>query len=111
MYNVFCSTRLLGVMDLSQIKPLEDNILIEPLEKETMTASGIVIPDTAKEKPQQGKVLAVGPGKKNEEGRIISVEVKVGQMVLYKKWGGNEIKVSGKEYLVVKNDDVLAVIE
>ena len=98
-------------MELNQIKPLEDNILIEPLEKETMTAGGIVIPDTAKEKPQQGKILALGPGKKDEDGKIISLDLRIGQTVLYKKWGGNEIKVSGKEYLIVKSEDILAVID
>ncbi|MCL5003879.1 MAG: co-chaperone GroES [Patescibacteria group bacterium] len=98
-------------MELNQIKPLEDNILVEPLEKETTTASGIVIPDTAKEKPQQGKVLAVGAGKRDDEGKVIPLDVKVGQTILYKKWGGSEIKVEGKEYLIVKSDDILAVIE
>lgn len=98
-------------MEANQIKPIEDNILIEPLERETMTASGIVIPDSVKEKPQQGKVLAVGPGKKNDEGQIVSMEIKVGQVVLYKKWGGNEVKASGKEYLIIRSEDVLAVIE
>lgn len=98
-------------MELSQIKPLEDNILIEPLEKETMTASGIVIPDTAKEKPQQGRVLAAGPGKRDEEGKLTIMAVTVGQTVLYKKWGGSELKVGGKEYLIVKSEDILAVIE
>lgn len=98
-------------MEASQIKPVEDNILIEPLERETTTASGIVIPDSVKEKPQQGKVLAVGPGKKDDEGRLITVDIKVGSVVLYKKWGGNEIKASGKEYLIIRSEDVLAVIE
>lgn len=98
-------------MELSQIKPLEDNILIEPLEKETVTASGIVIPDTAKEKPQQGRVLAAGPGKRDEEGKLTIMAVTVGQTVLYKKWGGSELKVGGKEYLIVKSEDILAVIE
>lgn len=99
------------IMDLGQIRPLEDNILIEPLEKETVTASGIVIPDTAKEKPQQGKVLAVGAGKRDEAGKIVPMTVEVGQTVLYKKWGGNELKIAGKEYLIVKSEDILAVIE
>lgn len=98
-------------MELLQIKPLEDNILIEPLERETVTAGGIVIPDTAKEKPQQGKVVAVGLGKLDEEGKLLPMLVKVGQTVLYKKWGGNEIKVGGKDCLIVKSEDILAVIE
>lgn len=98
-------------MEVTQIKPTGDNILIEPLERETTTASGIVIPDTAKEKPQQGKVLAVGSGKRDEKGNLIPMDVKVGQIVLYKKWGGNEVKVGNKEYLIIKGEDVMAVIE
>ena len=91
------------------IKPLADYILIEPLEKEQTTPSGIVIPDTAKEKPQEGKVVAVGPGRL-EEGKRIKLEVKKGDTVIYKKWGGNEVKVDGKEMLLVKEEDVLAII-
>ncbi len=98
-------------MDLLKVRPLEDNILIEPLEREQRSASGIVIPDTSKEKPQEGKVMAVGPGKVTEDGKVLVPSVKVGDRVLYKKWGGSEIKVGGKEYLMVKSDDVLAVIE
>lgn len=92
-----------------KIEPLGDNVLIEPLESETKTASGIVIPDTAKEKPQQGRVAAVGPGRV-EEGKHIKMAVKKGDKVMYKKWGGNEIKVEGKEMLLVKEEDILAVI-
>ena len=98
-------------MDLLKVRPLEDNMLIEPLEREQRSASGIVIPDTSKEKPQEGKVVAVGPGKVTEDGKVLTLSVKVGDKVLYKKWGGNEIKVGGKEYLMVKSDDVLAVVE
>lgn len=98
-------------MEITKIKPLEDNIVIEPLERELRSASGIVIPDTSKEKPQEGLVVAVGPGKTNDEGKVMPLSVKTGDRVLYKKWGGNEIKVSGKEYLVVKSDDVLAIVE
>lgn len=98
-------------MEVTQIKPTGDNILIEPLERETTTASGIVIPDTAKEKPQQGKVLAVGSGKRDEEGHLLPMDVKPGQIILYKKWGGNEVKVGNKEYLIIKSEDVMAVIE
>jgi len=92
------------------LKPLADNILIEPLQAEQKTASGILIPDTAKEKPQQGRVVAVGPGKVSEEGKIIAPSVKVGDTVLYKKWGGNDVKVNGKEMLIVKEEDILAII-
>lgn len=93
-----------------KVKPLGDNVLIEPLESETKTTGGIVIPDTAKEKPQQGKVIAVGPGR-IEEGKHIKISVKEGDKVMYKKWGGNEIKVGGKELLIVKEEDILAIIE
>lgn len=98
-------------MELAKIKPIEDNILIEPFERELRSASGIVIPDTSKEKPQEGKVVAIGPGKTTDEGKIIGVKVRIGDRVIYKKWGGNEIKIEGKEYLMVKNDDIMAVIE
>lgn len=91
------------------IKPLSDNILIEPVEKEQKTPSGIVIPDTAKEKPQEGKVIAAGPGR-TEEGKRVPLGVKVGDKVLYKKWGGNEIKLEGKEYLFIKEEDLLAIL-
>jgi len=92
------------------VKPLLDNILIEPLEKERKTASGIVIPDSAKEKPQEGKVVAVGPGKFVESGQMVKPAVKVGDLVLYKKWGGNEVKIEGKDYLIVKEEDILATL-
>jgi chaperonin GroES len=87
------------------IKPLADRVLIEPKEAETKTASGIYIPDTAKEKPQQGKVIAVGPGKKDEP-----MEVKVGDVVLYGKYAGTEVTVEDKKYLIVKQSDILAIL-
>ena len=96
---------------IEKIKPLSDYLLIEPLEKETVLPSGIVVPDTAKDKPSEGKVLAVGSGKKDEKGNLIPVQVSVGSVVMYKKWGGTEIKAEGKELLLVKEEDVLAVIE
>ncbi|HLD96171.1 MAG TPA: co-chaperone GroES [Patescibacteria group bacterium] len=93
------------------IRPLLDNVLIEPMEREQQLPSGIVIPDTAKEKPQEGKVVAVGPGKM-EKGELVKIDVKVGDRVLYKRYGGDEIKdMEGKEYLMVSADDILAVIE
>ena len=87
------------------IRPLADRVLIEPKEAETKTASGIYIPDTAKEKPQQGKVIAVGPGKKDEP-----MEVKVGEEVLYGKYAGTEVSVEDKKYLIVKQSDILAIL-
>ena len=92
------------------IKPLEDRIVVQAVEAETTTASGIVIPDTAKEKPQEGMVLAVGPGR-FEDGARVPLDVKVGDRVLYSKYGGTEVKYSGEEYLVLSARDVLAVIE
>jgi chaperonin GroES len=93
------------------LKPLEDRIVVQPLEAEQVTASGLVIPDTAKEKPQEGKVLAVGPGRFDESGKRIPVDVQVDDVVLYSKYGGTEVKYSGQEYLVLSARDVLAVIE
>ena len=87
------------------IKPLADRVLVQPKEAETKTASGIYIPDTAKEKPQQGKVIAVGPGKKDEP-----MEVKVGEEVLYGKYAGTEVTVEDKKYLIVKQSDILAIL-
>ncbi|MQA83264.1 MAG: co-chaperone GroES [Streptosporangiales bacterium] len=94
------------------IKPLEDRIVVKPLEAEQTTASGLVIPDTAKEKPQEGEVLAVGPGRWDEDGdKRIPLDVKVGDIVLYSKYGGTEVKYSGEEYLVLSARDVLAIVE
>ncbi len=92
------------------IKPLEDRIVVQAVEAETTTASGIVIPDTAKEKPQEGTVLAVGPGR-FEDGARVPLDVKIGDRVLYSKYGGTEVKYNGEEYLVLSARDVLAVIE
>ena len=93
-----------------KIKPVADNILVEPMEREQKLPSGLVIPDSAKEKPQEGKVIAVGPGKM-EHGQLLKPEVKTGDVVLYKRYGGDEIKVEGKDYMMISASDVLAVIE
>ena len=94
------------------LKPLDDRIVVKPNEAETQTASGLVIPDTAKEKPQQGKVLAVGPGKRAEStGELIPTGIEVGQTVLYSKYGGTEVTVGGDEVLVLNARDVLAIVE
>ncbi|GAA4116380.1 MAG TPA: co-chaperone GroES [Yaniella sp.] len=93
------------------IKPLEDRIVVEPLAAEQTTASGLVIPDTAQEKPQEGKVVAVGPGRVADNGERISVDVSEGDVVLFSKYGGTEVKYGGQEYLVLSARDVLAVIE
>jgi len=94
------------------LKPLDDRIVVEPNEAEQTTASGLVIPDTAKEKPQQGKVLAVGPGKRAENtGELIPLDISVGQTVLYSKYGGTEVTIDGKDLLILSSRDVLAVVE
>ncbi|GAA1882568.1 co-chaperone GroES [Streptantibioticus ferralitis] len=92
------------------IKPLEDRIVVQPLDAEQTTASGLVIPDTAKEKPQEGVVLAVGPGR-FEDGKRVELDVKVGDVVLYSKYGGTEVKYNNEEYLVLSARDVLAIVE
>ncbi len=93
------------------IKPLEDRIVVRPLEAEQTTASGLVIPDTAKEKPQEGQVVAVGPGRVGDSGERLPVDVSEGDVVIYSKFGGTEVKVGGDELLVLNARDVLAVIE
>ncbi|MBB6118077.1 co-chaperone GroES [Nocardiopsis algeriensis] len=94
------------------LKPLEDRVVVKTLEAEQTTASGLVIPDTAKEKPQEGEILAVGPGRWDDEGENrIPLDVKVGDIVLYSKYGGTEVKYDGEEYLVLSARDILAVVE
>ena len=93
------------------IKPLEDRILVKAIDAEQTTASGLVIPDTAKEKPQEGEVLAVGPGRFNEDGdERIPLDIKVGDKVIYSKYGGTEVKYGGEEYLILSSRDVLAIV-
>ncbi|EGD56485.1 co-chaperone GroES [Gordonia neofelifaecis] len=92
------------------IKPLEDKILVQAVEAETTTASGLVIPDSAKEKPQEGKVIAVGEGRVTDQGTRIPVDVKEGDVVVYSKYGGTEIKYAGQEYLILSARDILAVV-
>ena len=92
------------------IQPLEDRILVKSLEAETTTASGLVIPDTAKEKPQEGEVLAVGPGRMTDKGVRVAMDIKVGDRVIYSKYGGTEIKHGGQEFLLLSARDVLAVV-
>jgi chaperonin GroES len=97
-------------MTKTNIRPLEDRILVRPEEGEETTASGIVIPDTAKEKPQEGTVLAAGPGKRSDTGELIPVDVKEGDRVVYSKYGGTEIKVEGEDLLILSARDVLAIV-
>ncbi|HEX8098655.1 MAG TPA: co-chaperone GroES [Actinomycetota bacterium] len=92
------------------IKPLEDRVVVKPIEEEEMTASGLVIPDTAKEKPTEGEVIAVGPGR-FEDGNRVPLDVKVGDKVIYSKYGGNEYKYQGEEYVILQARDIYAVVE
>ncbi len=93
-----------------KVKPLGDRVLVQPIEAEEVQKGGIIIPDTAKEKPQEGKVVAVGTGKRDEDGKNIPFEVKKGDRVLISKYGGTEIKIEGTDYLIMREDDILGVI-
>ena len=93
------------------LKPLSSHILIQPLEEEKTTKSGLVLPENASEKPTRGKIIAVGPGKKDEKGQLIPIAVKVGDIVLFKKYGPDEIEMDGVKYLIGEEDDVLAIVE
>ena len=93
------------------IRPLHDRIIVERLEEETTTAFGIIIPDSAKEKPVQGNVIAVGKGKVTEDGKVLPLDIKVGDKVLFGKYSGTEVKIDGEELLVMREDDIMAVVE
>jgi chaperonin GroES len=92
------------------LKPLGDRLLVKPVEQEEKTASGIILPETAKEKPQEGEVLAAGPGARKEDGERIEMDVKVGDRVLYAKYAGTEIKMDGQKYLILRESDILAIV-
>jgi chaperonin GroES len=94
-----------------KIRPLQDRVIVKRLEEEQKTASGIIIPDTAKEKPQKGEIVAVGPGKRQEDGTVVALDVKNGDRVLFAKYAGTEIKVEGEELLMMREDDIMGVIE
>ena len=94
-----------------KLKPLGGRVIVEPIEQEEMTAGGIILPETAKEKPQEGKILAAGPGERDEDGERIPMEVQVGDKVLYAKYSGTEVKVDGKKLLILRESDILAVID
>ena len=93
-----------------KFRPLHDRVLIKVLDSEEKTAGGIIIPDTAKEKPQEGEVVAVGPGAKNEDGKVSAMDVKVGDIVLYGKYSGTELQHDGMDYLIMKESDILAIV-
>jgi len=94
-----------------KIRPLHDRVIVKRLEEEEKTKGGIIIPDTAKEKPQEGKVIAVGKGKVNEDGKVIPLDVKAGDRILFGKYSGSEVKIDGVEHLIMREDDILGVIE
>ena len=92
-----------------KFRPLHDRVLIKVLDSESKTAGGIIIPDTAKEKPQEGEVVAVGPGGKTEEGKLLPMDVKIGDIVLFGKWSGTEVKIDNKEYSIMKESDIMGI--
>ena len=92
-------------------RPLHDRVVVRRVDAEEKTAGGIIIPDTAKEKPQQGEVLAVGPGKRDETGKLLPLDVKAGDQILFGKWSGTEVKVDGEDLLIMKEDDIMGVVE
>jgi len=94
-----------------KFRPLHDRVVVKRIEQEEKTKGGIIIPDTAKEKPQEGEVIAVGPGARNEDGEIVPLDVKAGDRVLFGKWSGTEVKIDGEELLIMKESDLLGIIE
>jgi chaperonin GroES len=94
-----------------KVAPLHDRIVVSRIESEEKTKGGIIIPDTAKEKPQEGKIIAVGPGKRDKDGKLIPLDVKAGDRILFVKWAGTEFKLDGQELMIMKEDDILGVIE
>lgn len=97
-------------MSKLKIKPLSDRIIVKPAEAEETTKGGIILPDTAKEKPVEGEIVAVGPGKKSDDGKLVEMEVKVGDKVLYGKYSGTEITIEGEEYLIMRESDIFAIV-
>lgn len=93
------------------LKPLHDRLVVEPKEREETTASGLVLPETAKEKPQEGTVIAVGPGRRDDDGKRVAMDVEVDNVVLYAKYAGTEVKIDGKKLLILKESDILAIVE
>jgi chaperonin GroES len=93
-----------------KFRPLHDRVVVERIEAEAKTAGGIIIPDTAKEKPQQGRIVSVGPGGRDENGKLIPIDIKVGDRVLFGKWSGTEVKIDGVEYLIMKESDIMGVL-
>jgi len=95
----------------TELQPLGDRVVVESIEQAKTSAGGVILPDTAKEKPQEGVIIAVGPGRKTDKGEVIKLDLKVGDKVIYSKYSGSEIKIEGKEYLIVSEKDVLAIVK
>jgi chaperonin GroES len=109
-------TRILDIAELTwrmcmHFRPLHDRVLVRRIDAEEKTAGGIIIPDTAKEKPQEGEIIAAGPGARNEQGQLIPIDVKPGDRVLFGKWSGTEVKIDGQDYLIMKESDLLGVVD
>lgn len=113
MCRAVCDTRWIALYlrRMNMMKPLNDNVLVERIERDSVSKGGIIIPDTAKEKPAQGIVVAVGPGKRDKAGKHIEIDAKCGEKVLFGKYSGTEVKLNGKEYVILRADDILAVFE
>lgn len=94
-----------------KFRPLHDRVVVKRLESDTKTKGGIIIPDTAKEKPQEGEVIAVGPGARDESGKVVALDVKAGDRILFGKWSGTEVKIEGEDFLIMKESDIMGVIE
>ena len=94
-----------------KFRPLHDRVVVKRVEEDTKTAGGIIIPDSAQEKPQQGEIIAAGPGARNEEGKIVPLDVKKGDKILFGKWSGTEVKIDGKELLIMKESDIMGILE
>ncbi len=94
-----------------KFRPLHDRVVVRRIEEDTKTSGGIIIPDTAKEKPQQGEVIAVGPGARNEKGELVTLDVKAGDRILFGKWSGTEVKIDGEELLIMKESDILGILD
>jgi chaperonin GroES len=109
--NILSGGLAMASISKLKLKPLGGRVIVEPIEQEEMTSGGIILPETAKEKPQEGKILAAGPGDRDEDGERIAMEVKVGDKVLYAKYSGTEVKVDGKKLLILRETDILAIVE
>src|SRR3954462_231256 len=106
-----CALSLIPGGNKMTFRPLHDRVVVRRVESEERTAGGIIIPDTAKEKPQEGEVIAVGPGARDESGKLIPLDVKAGDRILFGKWSGTEVKIDGQDYLIMKEPDVMGIIE